>query len=183
MSLLLLCSLGQRVNIHFYYEGYQGIDWLAFFDFNAIIRSFLLINSTVLLVGGIYMFLLYLTEKERAEGLQQQLFRTATSNTIDIKSDKRFYRVPISEIYYPEGMGNYITYHLNDRRKLISYSSLKEALARLPGDFLRIHKSYIVNRNHIHSYNSESVEVNGRLLPIGKSSSEQVLEKIQTLVE
>ncbi|WP_424270584.1 LytTR family transcriptional regulator DNA-binding domain-containing protein [Eudoraea sp.] len=37
----------------------------------------------------------------------------------------------------------------------------------MPQNFLRIHKSFIVNKNRIQSYNNDSVEIDSRILPIG----------------
>ena len=59
-------------------------------------------------------------------------------------------------------------YHTQDK-KLISYTSLKQALEELPEYFIRIHKSYLVNMNHVTSYDHEDIEVGGNLLPLGRA--------------
>ncbi len=122
----------------------------------------MLINTTALLLLAVKILFLYFEEKD---------FNDSPVNPIvEIKSDKRFYKVNANEILYLEGLGNYITYHLKNEKKIISYTSLKKALEKLPSSFKRIHKSYVVNSENLISYNQESIEIKqGKFLPIGNS--------------
>ncbi|WP_350291480.1 LytTR family transcriptional regulator DNA-binding domain-containing protein [uncultured Croceitalea sp.] len=101
--------------------------------------------------------------------------REDSEEYLEIKSNKRIYRVLPSEIKFIEGMGNYLTTYLVNRKPLIVYMSLKEMKSILPEKFVRIHKSFIINKNLIDSYNNESVEIDDRIIPIGKSFNGQEL--------
>jgi len=159
--LLIGCAVVQRHFIYFFYEHHEIIRWSHILAPEEILRAVVLINSTILLLAGFKILQLYYIEREK--NLQSE------KRFLEIKSDKRTHRVNPNDVAYVKGMGNYVTYFLIQGEKIISYSSMKEALEQLPGYFKRIHKSYIVNENQVSSYNKENVVVNDQTLPIGKS--------------
>lgn len=161
--LLLGCAIIQRHFIYFFYENHASTNWSEILAPNEILRAVVLINSTILLIAGFKVLQLYYLEREKNQLAEKKI--------IEVKSEKRTHRIDPVEITYIKGMGNYVTYFLNDGSKIISYSSMKEALDLLPPYFKRIHKSYIVNENHVSSYSKENVVVNDQTLPIGKSMS------------
>ena len=95
------------------------------------------------------------------------LRKKSHSNVIEIKADKRIYRVPLNEIQYLESKGNYVIYHLAGRN-LTSYISLNEAMESLPENFTRIHKSYVINKDFVLSYNHEDIQLADQVIPIGR---------------
>ena len=86
---------------------------------------------------------------------------------ITVKSERRSHRLNVADILYVEGMGNYVTYHLQGGDKKMVYSSLKEAQAQLPESFIRLHRSYLINKNAIESFDNEQVFISGRSIPRG----------------
>lgn len=163
-SLLVLCGLLQRVFLFFFYEHFTLQSGQEIFDTTAVLRAMILINSTVLFVSAIKMVQLWHHEHDQNLRLQS----SHHNDLIEIKSDKRLFRVRKDDILFVEGLGNYVIYHLDDQ-KLISYTSLKEVMELLPNNFIRIHKSYVVNKDQIKSYNQESIEINQTFLPIGRA--------------
>jgi two-component system, LytTR family, response regulator LytT len=160
--LLLICGFLQNI-FTFYYRGFLGGQQESIFALGTLFRNVILVNSTVVVVGSFKIFLLWVKEREEKLALKQE----SNLPLLEVKADKRIFRLNPSDIFYIEGLGNYVTYHLKDK-KLISHGSLTETEAKLPDNFIRIHKSYIVNRNHISSYNNEDIEIKGVLLPIGR---------------
>ncbi len=158
---LLLAGVLQRVFIYFFYELFFADQVISLWEIEGIIRAMILVNSTVLLLSAIKMYQHWRIEYEKNLRNEGEL--------IEIRSEKRIYRINPSEIIYIEGLGNYVTYYFENRKPLISYNSLKEVEAGLPSTFHRIHKSFIVNKNWVESYTADNVEVKGRILPIGKS--------------
>lgn len=164
LILLLVCGVLQRVFLHLFYENLLLQEQQALFDPRAIFRAMILINSTVLFVSAIKMVQLWHKEHDEFTRLKE----STGSGIVEIKSDKRLFRIHTEDILFIEGLGNYVVYHTKDQ-KLISYTSLKEAIEGLPSSFVRIHKSYVVNKNQIKSYSPESVEINETFLPVGRS--------------
>jgi len=58
--------------------------------------------------------------------------------------------------------------HVQDQKHPV-YISLTEIKSKLGSTFVRIHKSYIINKHFLSSYTKESVEIAGVEIPIGKS--------------
>jgi two-component system response regulator LytT len=157
--LLLLISGILQTLIVYVYRGMDG----SMLTLSALVRNIVLINSTVVVIGSFKIFKLW--QQQRASSKTEQKDAVPI---IELKADKRTYRLRTSDILYLESLGNYVTCHLKDKR-LISYTTLNECSSRLPGNFMRIHKSYIVNRENITSYNSEDIEIGDKRLPIGRA--------------
>lgn len=94
------------------------------------------------------------------------------------KSDKKMIRVNIRDIVYFEALKEYVCIHTKDR-KIITYKRMKELLEKLPGQFTRIHNSYIINGDHITRVEGNYVLVADKNLPIGISYRDAFAEFIQ----
>ena len=161
LSYVLLLLIGgtlQTLIVYFYRDMGESMLTLS-----ALIRNIVLINSTVVVIASFKIFKLW----QQQQATNKQVQRDSIP-IIELKADKRTYRLRTSDILYLESLGNYVTCHLKDKR-LISYTSLNECVSRLPGNFMRIHKSYIVNRENITSYNAEDIEIGDKRLPIGRA--------------
>ena len=75
-----------------------------------------------------------------------------SSNHRVIKIGSKNYTVNIQDITYIETFNNNITIHMTDCSCLTVYSTLKEFSRQLTPNFLRCHKCYMVNMNHIKRY-------------------------------
>ncbi len=159
--MLVFAGFLQRAFIHFFYEKLLGNDQTNLFDLSSILRAVILINSTVLFVMSFKIF-------KEWNKVKEQLNKVVQSK-IEIRANKRIYKLHTSDILYVEGLGNYVTFYTKKEEKLISHLSMKKALELLPKNFVRIHKSYIVNKDHVDSYNFEDTEINNKKLPVGKS--------------
>lgn len=88
--------------------------------------------------------------------------------------------VLISEIIYIKSDGAYANLHLLDGNKQILRMSLAECLEQYPTIFIRIHKSILVNKNHIIGHTSQCVNINNSdslKLPLGRSYKQAFIEK------
>jgi len=106
----------------------------------------------------------------------------SSDNQVDgfmwIKSDARMYRIATSEIRYCQGKGDYVKIRLEDQ-SLITHQTLKGMLENLPdSQFLRIHKSWIINLDFFSYYEGNQACVDGEKIPIGAAFKEGFLRKI-----
>lgn len=165
---LLLGGMLQRVFIHLFYEELLLNDSSAgLFNVMMLVRAIILINTTVLLILGIKLFQLWAIEHEKNQSLEGEI--------LEIRSNRKTHRVPIENILFVEGLGNYVTFHLADKSKITSYGSIKGTLEQLPDNFRRVHKSYIVNKAHIKSYDAMTIDIQDNSIPRGKSIKDEVL--------
>ncbi len=89
-------------------------------------------------------------------------------NYIYVKSDRKTLKINIEEIVYFEGMNNYIIIHLEKSNHIV-YKSISEFLSELNPQFIRIHKSYVVNREWVRGYSKEVILILDKELPVGKA--------------
>ncbi len=85
------------------------------------------------------------------------------------KVDRKNVRVNYDEIFYIEGLSNYVKIHLGNEY-LVVYHKLIDLEKILPCDqFVRIHKSYIISMNKIRAYGNDYVEILDQELSIGNT--------------
>jgi DNA-binding LytR/AlgR family response regulator len=102
--------------------------------------------------------------------------------SIFVKTDYRVVKVAIQDIRYVEGMSEYLKLHLDSQPKpIVTLLSMKMLEERLPQNFMRIHRSYIVNLDKIQEVNKNRVILDAdTYLPIGDSYKEQFNRYIDT---
>ncbi|WP_286830860.1 MULTISPECIES: LytR/AlgR family response regulator transcription factor [Kordiimonas] len=171
-GLIVLAGLVHRLSAYFFYEKLLFGQADPFFDLGALVRAVLLVNTTVVFVAAAKMFQLYLVEaeKNRVSGQAEQ---------VAVRANRRTYLLDPADILYLESMGNYVSYFLGDGEKLVAHGSIKAALEDLPEGFIRLHRSYVVNKAHITAFNSEKVQVGETDLPRGKDVDDAMLTSLK----
>ena len=95
---------------------------------------------------------------------------TESGEYISIKADYKVSLVRYSDIIYIESVGEYVRLHLTNASSITTLFRLKNMETALPSDrFMRVHRSYIVNLEHITGYargrvyldNEEYVPISG----------------------
>ncbi len=116
------------------------------------------------------------------EKLQQQknsVPDTADVDHIYVKSDKKLIRVRYSDIIYIEGLKDYVIIRM-DTGRIITLQTMKSLEEKLPSHiFKRVHRSFIVSIEKIHSIEGNVIEVMekgiAKHLPIGKNYRDELL--------
>lgn len=110
-----------------------------------------------------------------ASKVQEVRQEAEASQTISVKSGRRNVLIPLSDILYLEARNNYVYFMLTDGRQHKTLATLASLAAQLPdSEFVRIHKSFVVARSHVHSFNSHQVFVDHVSLPIGRTYAKGV---------
>jgi len=100
--------------------------------------------------------------------------KNSDEDEIFIKADRKISRVKLNDILYIEGLKDYVTVHLTSS-KIITKNSLSNFDQKLPAaQFIRCHRSFIVNKNHIHSYSNNTIEIGTKEIPVSKTHFEDV---------
>ena len=103
-------------------------------------------------------------------------------DTIFLKTEYRIVKVSISAIRYIEAMSEYLKVHIEgDSRPIITLLSMKKIEERLPDNFMRIHRSYIINLDKIQEVNKSRVMMDADTsLPIGDMYKESFQAYLDT---
>lgn len=100
---------------------------------------------------------------------------TASEEVLTVKSDRRYVRLRVDEITFVEGLKDYLIIHTADRR-IVTRMTVKSLEEALPPQFLRVGKSYIVNRDKIDSFDNNDLYIGSSVVPIGVSYKQEVLK-------
>jgi two-component system LytT family response regulator len=88
-------------------------------------------------------------------------------------------------IIYCEGMGNYTKIYLTTGKEMIMSKTLKTIELSLGDSFCRIHKSYLVNNNHILRYSRSNgykiTLTNDTVLDVSYRNNEKVLQILKKI--
>ncbi len=99
--------------------------------------------------------------------------------TLWLKVDKKLVPVTVESILYIESLKDYIRV-VTPSQKLVSYHSLQAILDKLTtAQFVRIHKSYIVQVTKVNSIEGNMVHIANEVLPIGRSFRSDLLAGIE----
>jgi DNA-binding LytR/AlgR family response regulator len=100
--------------------------------------------------------------------------------SIFVKSDKKIIKLNFDEIYYAEAYGNYVKIFAD--KMILTPQTLSDFLEKLSKDFIRIHKSFIVNFKHLKMIDGNQIILqNEAKIPIGKSYKKQLLDRLDNL--
>jgi two-component system, LytTR family, response regulator len=89
-------------------------------------------------------------------------------NHIIVKSDYKLLQLPLNDILFIEGLKDYAKFYLESEPKpVMSLMSMKSLEEKLPtGQFMRIHRSYIVNINKIKTIERNRIIFGTHYLPV-----------------
>lgn len=94
-----------------------------------------------------------------------------------IKADRKFFKIYFKDIYYIEGLKDYVVIYTRDN-KVITSMNVKTIAAQLPASiFARVSKSYIVNVRHITSFDNELVYIQTIEIPLGQSFKDDFIKQ------
>lgn len=99
-------------------------------------------------------------------------------NYIFVRSERKMVKVVFDEILYVESLSDYIKIYTNEH-VLVTRETISNIEMKLPSQqFLRVHRSFIVNLNKTDSYTNEFVEIEKKAIPISRTYKENVLKKL-----
>lgn len=97
-----------------------------------------------------------------------------------LKVDRSMQKVLVNEILYIESVKDYVKVFLSpgsNRLVRQSISSMENLLSAY--SFLRVHRSYLVSLDKITGYNSLSIQMGDKQIPIGRLYKQKVMDALQ----
>jgi len=109
---------------------------------------------------------------------------TETVDFICIKSEYQLYRINISDLYLVEALGDYVKIFISGLSKpLLSLLKISDMEQMLPeAEFMRVHRSFIVQKKAITEISPENIQVNDRTVPVGNTYRNAVKDFVNQLV-
>lgn len=120
-----------------------------------------------------------MTDETLTNAIKRALQNTTKKdpNLTIISFGSKNYIINFQDIVYIETFSNNLVLHIKNADNITIYSTLKEYSEKLPPNFLRCHKSYMVNMNHISGYEPHKFRVSSnKEIPIPPKKYNEIIE-------
>lgn len=155
---------------------YYGIDENGMLITDVFIMAGLL-YFVVLLMSFILLIKHYFVDQLAIDNLEEKQAKL-DQGYFTVRSNRQTANIKFEELLYLESLADYIEFHLVDGSVISSKEKISHMEKSLPEGFLRIHRSFIVNRSKISSFSREYVMMGEKELPISRSYKQMVVSKL-----
>ncbi len=102
-------------------------------------------------------------------------------NFIFVKSNLKNRKVFLNKLKYIEALGDYVKF-VTEKDTFVVLATMKSFENQLPPEqFLRIHKSYIVNLEKVERYNSKNIEIDKQQIPLSRHKKTNLIEALSAM--
>lgn len=107
-------------------------------------------------------------EQARIHLQARQAATPPTLRSLQVRSEYSLVTIPLGDILYLETMDDYVKIHVEGRKPVLTLMRMRHMEEKLPpGEFVRIHRSYMVPVARIEAVRNKVVILSGVELPIG----------------
>jgi len=112
------------------------------------------------------------------QDVQDQQGRETTDDFIFVKTENRLQKVALSDILFIEGQGDYLKIITTTVRIMTLQNFRKFEDTLPPGNFIRVHKSYLVALSKIESISRNRIKIGNNLIPVSDTYKDAFYEAI-----
>jgi len=145
-------------------------------------RDILLLAMVLYLVVFLGSFLLMLQQLFESHRELEELKtekKKMEKPFLELTSNRKIVRIPYENIIYIESLADYIKVHSNSLGDISCKEKISVLENELPESFVRIHRSFIINREKVIRFNNNEIELGKVILNIGRSYKKQALTKLK----
>ena len=102
-----------------------------------------------------------------------------SSKYLLIRADRKYRQLLMDDILYIESLSDYLKIFVKGNECIITRETISKISNRLSDDYIRIHRSFIVSKKEIRSFNKEELWMGARKLPIGRTYKQVVMKIIK----
>lgn len=132
-----------------------------------------IIMYLLVFIGSFLLLLQQIKENKQTIAYLKEQNEKMKKSFLEIISNRKTVKIPYDDILYIESLSEQIIIHTNDK-EIISKEKISHLEKRLPDVFLRIHRSFIVNREKITTHSYTEIRAENTSLTIGRSYRTQV---------
>ncbi|SEK50840.1 two component transcriptional regulator, LytTR family [Aquimarina amphilecti] len=100
--------------------------------------------------------------------IKKEKLITSTEDKITVKSGYDLHKIKYSDVLYIESDSEYVIFHTN-RKKIMSHQTLKSLEEKLPEMFMRVHRSFIINKNYVTALKGKDLFLTDIKIPVSSS--------------
>lgn len=106
-------------------------------------------------------------EPPKIQGLMSAPAPQQVQDFIFVKTEHKIQKIELDDILYIEGLKDYISIFTKNER-VITLQNMKKMEETPPkGEFIRVHKSYIISVDKIESIERSRIAIAGKTIPVG----------------
>lgn len=100
---------------------------------------------------------------------------------IFIKVERRYVRISLSDLLYVESSGDYSIFKTASNQYIVN-TPLRDINERINHpNFIKVHRSYIINLSKVVDIEDNSLLINGKLIPISRSQRSILMKRIMPI--
>lgn len=104
----------------------------------------------------------------------------ADATYIFVKTEYRFQKINLTDIFFLKGMGDYVSIHTHSGR-IMTLENMKSFEAKLPKDrFIRVHKSFLISMEKIEFVERNRVKIGEELIPVGATYQSDFFARLKS---
>ncbi len=128
----------------------------------------IILHFVVLIMAFILLIKHYFIDQSNIVQLEEEKSKFE-KGFVTVLANRRRIRINYNNLLYIESLADYIKIHLDDGGEVISKEKISHIEKELPVSFIRIHRSFIVNKDKITSFNREEILLGEIELPVSRS--------------
>lgn len=98
-----------------------------------------------------------------------------------LKVETRLVKVKEEDILYVEAKGDYVLFKTEDKGYVVLATMKKVEQKLNPKKFVKIHRSFIINLDHVVDIEDSTLVINNKVLPVSRANRENLLSRLNTL--
>lgn len=114
---------------------------------------------------------------QQASGHSNTNAMNPTTGSLFIRANRKDVRLLLADIYYVQGLKDYVRIHTKNSVYTVK-ETMTSLLERLGSDFVRVHRSYVVNHHRVTAMTNTDIEVGDIEIPIGDTYREAALQSL-----
>lgn len=123
----------------------------------------------------------HLTEEERVlerlcNGIENETFKV-DKEFVFVKTDGNYKKIYYKDLYYLNAEKNYVAIHL-ESESFVVRSTFRDITENLPEQFIKTHRSFIVNSHKIDHIGKNEIQLGKYTIPLVKAYKEPLLSRI-----
>ena len=145
--------------------------------------SIFILGITLYLIIFVSSFIRLVVQFRHKEQLVATLQSEKERNrkaSIQVRADRKNQLVMLEDLLYLESLNDYVKV-VTTKSELVTREKITKLSALLPDQFIRIHRSFVVNSEKVASYTNTELVIDGTSLPISRTYKKSALEALQDL--
>ena len=115
------------------------------------------------------------------QNVENKRASTVNRREFFVRSDAKIVRIPYEKILFVEALADYVIIQTEAKKHIVHFT-MKGIVNRLPDDeFVRTHRSYIVNLNKIEALEDNAILIGEKYIPIGASYKDALMDRLNFL--